>query len=157
LDSDTIDILQKSHSASKSLVYVIDDLLRVSSAQQSHFSHLEATFDIKASILEILESLGAHARSKGLTFEYVNNGDPPSLVKGDAHQLRQILIQIVTNAVRFTQSGGINIETKVVSTSSDEFCFLEICVRDTGEGLTQRQLGMFSSKNYSIGTCSTTS
>jgi signal transduction histidine kinase len=156
LDSDTIDILHKSHSASKSLVYVIDDLLRVSSAQQSHFSHLEATFDIKTSILEILESLGAHPRSKGLTFEYVNNGDLPSLVKGDAHQLRQILIQIVTNAVRFTQSGGINIETKVVSTS-DEFCFLEICVRDTGEGLTERQLGMFSSKIYSIGTCSTTS
>jgi signal transduction histidine kinase len=156
LDSDTIDILHKSHSASKSLVYVIDDLLNLSSAQQNHFSLLEAAFDIKASILEALESLGACARSKGLTFEYINNGDLPSLVKGDAHQLQQTLIQIVTNAIRFTHNGGIYVETKVVSTS-DEFCFLEICVSDTGEGFTERQLGMFYSKICSMNTCSTTS
>lgn len=133
-------MLRKSHSASKSLVYVIDDLLSLSTAQEKHFSLLESAFDVKASILEAIDPLSAHARAKGLSFEVINHNDLPNLVKGDVHRFQQVLIQIVSNAIQFTPKGGVEVETKLVSTL-DTFCFMEIAVRDTGEGLTERQLG----------------
>jgi signal transduction histidine kinase len=151
LDPDTVDMLHKSHSASKSLVYVIDDLLSLSTAQENHFSLLESAFDIKASILEALEPLAAHARSKGLKFEFIDHNDLPRSVKGDVHRFQQIIVQVVSNAVHFTKAGNVTVEARVVS-SSVSFCFLEISVRDTGEGLTERQLGMLTQRAHSNNT-----
>jgi signal transduction histidine kinase len=112
----------------------------LSSVHESHFSLLETAFDIKASIYEALEPLGAHAKSKKLTFECIDHNDLPSFVKGDVHRFQQILVQVVGNAVKFTTNGGVEVETTIVSSTGD-FCFVEICVRDTGEGLTEKQLG----------------
>ncbi|KAF2434152.1 hypothetical protein EJ08DRAFT_494567 [Tothia fuscella] len=139
LDDDAKDLLQKSHSASKSLVYVIDDLLSISNTQDSHFSLLEAAFDPKSCIIDAIEPLSSRAQAKGLSFEYVTQEGIPDLVKGDAHRFQQVVVQLVTNSIKHTETGGVLLESRVIS-NSGTICVLEICVSDTGMGLTEQQL-----------------
>jgi CheY-like chemotaxis protein len=140
LDEDTKDILEKSHSASQSLVYVVDDLLNLTNSQDTNFAMLEAAFDIKAGMAEILEPLQAHAQRKSLLF--INDIRPdgfPTFVKGDLQRFQQTLSQVVSNAIRHTTEGSITVESKAVSTNGS-YCLLETAVRDTGEGLTSEEL-----------------
>jgi CheY-like chemotaxis protein len=140
LDEDTKDVLKKSHSASQSLVYVIDDLLNLTNSQETNFAMLEAAFDIKDAMAEILEPLRAHAQRKALLF--INTVDLdgfPTFVKGDLQRFQQIISQVVSNAIRHTAEGSVTVESKAVSTSGD-YCVLETAVCDTGEGFTSEEL-----------------
>jgi CheY-like chemotaxis protein len=140
LDEDTKDVLRKSHSASQSLVYVIDDLLNLTNSQETNFAMLETAFDIKAGMAETLEPLRAHAQRKSLLF--TNDFDPqgfPAFVKGDLQRFQQILSQVVSNAIRHTAEGHVSVKSKVAS-MNESYCLLETAIDDTGEGLSGDEL-----------------
>jgi CheY-like chemotaxis protein len=140
LDDDTKEALRKSHSASQSLVYVIDDLLNLTSSQESDFAMLEAAFDFKAGITEILEPLQAYAQHKSLVFEsIIVPKDFPIFVKGDLQRFQQVLSQVVSNAIRHTEKGSIKIESRVALTRG-AYCLVETSVSDTGDGLSEAEL-----------------
>jgi CheY-like chemotaxis protein len=140
LDEDTKDVLRKSHSASQSLVYVIDDLLNLTNAQETNFDMLEAAFDITAGMAEIFEPLRAYAERKGLAFSNtIDSHQVPEFVRGDLQRFQQILTQVVSNAIRHTSEGSVTVVSRVVSTR-DSYCLLETQIRDTGEGLSENEL-----------------
>lgn len=66
MDNDTRELLRKSHSASQSLVYIIDDLLNLTRSQDGSFPLLELGFDIRSALAEALKPLEHHASRKGL-------------------------------------------------------------------------------------------
>lgn len=68
MDNDTRELLRKSHSASQSLVYIIDDLLNLARSQDGNFPLLELGFDIRSALSEALKPLEHHASRKGLQF-----------------------------------------------------------------------------------------
>jgi CheY-like chemotaxis protein len=140
LDDDTKDALKSSYSASQSLAYVIDDLLNLTSSENSKFAMVESAFNIQAAIEEVIDSLKAHAKRKSLLFSNIIEPEGfPSFVKGDLQRFQQVLSQIVSNAIRYTREGSITVETKVVTTDG-AFSQVEIRVRDTGEGLSEDEL-----------------
>jgi len=140
LDQETKDVLIESHSASKSLIYVIDDLLHLTgNAYQSPLPMVHITFDLRDTVQSTLDQLQKHATQKMLSFRFEQNDDVPRHVCSDLHRFQQALTQLVTNAIKHTTQGGINIRLAVQATT-EEYCVVQVSVQDTGIGMSERGL-----------------
>jgi signal transduction histidine kinase/CheY-like chemotaxis protein len=97
------------------------------------------TFDMKPLrfpeyLQQIVSMFELQARNKGITFSYIVSGDLPAVVKADQKRLSQILINILGNAVKFTQRGGISLRLQYAR----EFALIEI--EDSGPGILAEEL-----------------
>ncbi|KAF1998806.1 hypothetical protein P154DRAFT_621496 [Amniculicola lignicola CBS 123094] len=139
LDNDTRELLLKSHSASQSLVYIIDDLLNLTRSHDGSFPLLEVGFDIRSALAEALKPLAHHANKKNLDFASHVHPDFPQFVRGDFQRFQQAVVHVVSNAIRCTNSGEVKIEATLVNHNENHY-LLEINVRDTGPGIGEDHL-----------------
>ena len=117
------------------LLAVINDILDLSKIEAGKLT-VERVACAPGSVLQdVAALLRGRAEAKGITLD-VASGGLPSEVHTDATRLRQILINLVGNAIKFTESGGVRVEARVVSPDR-----LLIEVADTGLGMTEEQLG----------------
>lgn len=141
LDNETRENLARSHDASKSLIYVINDLLDLTRTEEGHDLLKDEVFDIREVIGEVATKFKRDAERKKLDFGVVEYPGLPPLVKGDSSRLRQVLSNVVANAIKYTTKGGIKIE---IWTSGDikegGKWQIEIAVEDTGCGLSSGKL-----------------
>jgi CheY-like chemotaxis protein len=139
LDQETKDVLTESHSASKSLIYVIDDLLNLTgNAYQAPLPMIHVIFDIRDTVHTTLDRFQKHATQKGLSFE-ISEDDIPQYVCSDLQRFQQALTQLVTNALNHTEKGGVKIHLRARLTAKD-YCVIQVSVQDTGIGITEREL-----------------
>jgi len=139
LDNETRDNLSKSHSASKSLIYVINDLLDLTKTEANdNLVHAEV-FDIRSTYTEAVQAFAGDAKRKNIYFEVTQSPDLPAKVLGDQRRVRQAISNIVANAVQATSTGGVRIHIAIVS-MVDERIEVEVVVEDTGTGMTSEQL-----------------
>ncbi|KAF1832399.1 hypothetical protein BDW02DRAFT_571042 [Decorospora gaudefroyi] len=140
LDQETKDVLTESHSASKSLIYVIDDLLHLTGGgYQPPLPMVHASFDLTTTTQETLDQLQKHVVQKALTFDIVRDTKVPHFVCGDPQRLQQALTRLLENAIQHTKKGGISVHIGVRSTT-EEYCVIQLAVQDTGSGMTEREL-----------------
>ncbi|MCK6446518.1 MAG: ATP-binding protein [Planctomycetes bacterium] len=126
-DRELVSIIQRS---AKGLLAIINDVLDFSKAESGRIE-LEATrFDLRASLRAIADLEWNAARSKDISLELLIAADVPRFVVGDPVRLRQVLLNLLDNAVKFTQTGGVKL---IVSRSGDEH--VEFAVDDTGIGI----------------------
>ena len=93
-------------------------------------------------VAEVASLLGVQALEKGLTLETVAVGEIPETIETDRTRLRQILINLVGNAVKFTERGRVRIEVGLLPARGDAPRMLEIAVVDSGCGIAPEQLGV---------------
>jgi len=134
--SDYVSVLDESTSTLMSLV---NDLLDVSKMESGKLELDQDSFSLKKLIQECSKLYQAELRRKGLSFETTFNTDLPSIVIGDKNRIRQVLLNLMTNAIKFTDSGSIRIHTDAEATKDCQVN-LEISVADTGIGIPQNQL-----------------
>jgi two-component system sensor histidine kinase/response regulator len=116
------------------LLSVINDILDFSKIEAGRF-HLEtAPFDLKECLGDTMKSLALRAHRKGLELVFDFPPDAPSAVVGDPNRLRQIVVNLVGNAIKFTEKGEIVLEVTTES-SLDDAIVLHLAVRDTGIGI----------------------
>jgi len=140
LDVETRENLAKSHSASKSLIYVINDLLDLTRTEDGHGPLIKSeTFDLQATIREASEIFMSDAARKGITLEVVEYQDFPQFVRGDQGKVRQAVSNIVANGILYTSEGGVLIECYLLERVEDR-CDVEIAVQDTGIGMSSSKL-----------------
>ncbi|KAE9986160.1 hypothetical protein EG328_006423 [Venturia inaequalis] len=139
MDNDTRELLRKSHSASQSLVYIIDDLLNLTRSQDGSFPLLELGFDIRSALAEALKPLEHHASRKGLQLVVFINPNFPQFVRGDFQRFQQAVVHIVSNAIRCTANGCVQLEANLID-RNDAHCLVEIKVTDTGMGIAEEHL-----------------
>ncbi len=124
-----IDALQAIESAGKNQLALVDDILDMSKIESGQFSVEESPYDLVA----LLESIGRmfeiRIRDAGLTYHLEQKNREPCLLIGDAQRISQILINLIGNAVKFTDSGSISLTTEVVDGE------LRFTVTDTGIGM----------------------
>jgi signal transduction histidine kinase/CheY-like chemotaxis protein len=127
------------------LLSVINDILDYSKIEAGKMSVESVDFDLRSIVEEVAEVLAPRAHEKG--FELVCDV-PPQLntqMKGDPARLRQVLTNLVANAVKFTEEGEVAIEARTVSESETEQV-VRLSVRDTGVGIPyHRQQAIFDS------------
>jgi PAS domain S-box-containing protein len=130
------DIVRKSSDA---LLSVINDILDFSKIESGKMELEQEPIDLRACIEETFDLFMAKSREHNLVMEYHIDPSLPELIIGDTTRLRQILNNLVGNAVKFTNSGGVFVGiTKLVE--QDDALELEFTIRDTGIGIPPHQI-----------------
>ena len=125
--------LQIAREASLSLLTILTDVLDVSKIESGRMELFIAPFDPGACVSMAVHLFAGLAKQKGLTLE-VTYTDVPQCVMGDETRIRQVVSNLVSNAVKFTDRGGVRIEISVLEGTQ-----LRISVRDTGIGIPADQ------------------
>ncbi|KAK3956756.1 hypothetical protein QBC32DRAFT_202007 [Pseudoneurospora amorphoporcata] len=139
LDQETRDNLARSHSASKSLIYVINDLLDLTKTEEGRDIIKDEVFDLLACMREATEPFRHDAKRKGITYEVIEHPGLPRLVSGDQRRIRQAVANVTANAVKHTSEGFVKIELYVAEVH-DNRVRIEIVVKDSGKGMSNAQL-----------------
>jgi CheY-like chemotaxis protein len=139
LDQETRENLAKSHSASKSLIYVINDLLDLTKAEEGQELIQDAVFDLPATLHEAIDSFRGEAKRKGLEYEVIEHPGVPKFVHGDQRRVRQAVTNITANAIQHTVSGWVRVEVWLQEILEDR-ATIEIVVQDTGSGMSNEKL-----------------
>ncbi|RDA84323.1 hypothetical protein CP532_4797 [Ophiocordyceps camponoti-leonardi (nom. inval.)] len=139
LDQETRENLARSHSASKSLIYVINDLLDLTKTEEGQNLIKDEVFDLVACLREAIEPFENDARRKNIGFNVRHDPGLPRLVHGDGRRVRQAIANVTANAVAHTQSGSVDVEMLVVEVR-DRQAIVEIVVTDSGVGMNPQQL-----------------
>lgn len=139
LEETRLDAEQQNHVASiitggDTLLYLINDILDLSKIEASQLELEEAPFDLADIVERQMQIMVFSAQRKGLVLTHHFGKDTPFHLIGDAVRLRQILFNLLGNAIKFTQSGSIKLDIQTVSATEDS-CRLHFSVQDTGMGI----------------------
>ncbi|MFZ5638295.1 MAG: response regulator [Pseudomonadota bacterium] len=124
------------HRAGQSLLALISDVLDLSQIEAGNIVLHPATFAPRQLIADVLDMFGPEAESKSLVLDGVASPDLPERFVGDQARLRQILVNLVGNAIKFTDAGSVRIEADV-ETAVDGVRTLRLAVADTGPGIRE--------------------
>ncbi|MBF0295529.1 MAG: response regulator [Magnetococcales bacterium] len=126
------------HSA-RSLLGLINDILDLSKIESGRMVLERIPFDWRQVMEETIATLDIAARRKGLALTLEADPALPSCLEGDPTRLRQVLMNLAGNAIKFTRSGQVTLSVQVLS-ATPEACRLRCAVRDTGIGIPEDRL-----------------
>ncbi|KAL3478884.1 hypothetical protein BJX99DRAFT_223576 [Aspergillus californicus] len=136
LDTDTRDHLTKSYSASKSLIYVINDLLDLTNVEQGQSLIKDEPFDLKITFNEATTMFESEAHRKGLNYTVLAHPGLPVTVVGDQRRVRQSISNLISNAIQHTSTGGVTVEAwHAPGEGEPDKSTVKIAVLDTGHGI----------------------
>jgi len=118
------------HETGQSLLSIINDILDFSKMEAGRLELEKETFDLVATVEGAVSLMASPANDKGLSLSLNMNPDVPRWVLGDSGRLRQILVNLIGNAVKFTEHGSVTVAVSQVRAGS-----LRFAVRDTGVGI----------------------
>ena len=121
-------------SSSENLLMLINDILDFSKIEAGKMTLDEISFDLRTAIEDAVEVLAVKAHEKGLELACIIAPEVPSLLSGDPGRLRQIVINLAGNAVKFTEKGEVVIAVNLEHESDSEV-LLNFSVKDTGIGI----------------------
>ncbi|KAL8715789.1 MAG: hypothetical protein Q9220_000456 [cf. Caloplaca sp. 1 TL-2023] len=135
IDQDTRENLAKSHSASKSLICVINDLLDLTKTEEGQNLIKDEVFDFPATVKEASDLFTGDARRKQINYEVEINNAIPQQVIGDQRRVRQTISNVIANAVQHTTTGSVRIET-LLAARTENRVDIDVVVDDTGCGMS---------------------
>jgi two-component system, sensor histidine kinase and response regulator len=141
LDTKQRHFTEMIYRSGTALLAIINDILDLSRIEASKFELEEADFQVRTCIDQSVELLSESATRKGLLVNVTIAPDVPAMARGDSARLRQVLLNLIGNAVKFTSTGEIKVTVKNTA-SSDSANTLEFCVRDTGIGIAEDKLAL---------------
>jgi PAS domain S-box-containing protein len=128
--------------SAESLLGIINDILDFSKIEAGKLELEIIPFDLRESIGETMKALSFRAHQKGIELVYDVDPRVPETLLGDPGRVRQILINLVGNAIKFTERGEIDVEVDAkVSESPDRPVAVHFAVRDTGVGIPREKQG----------------
>ncbi|MEN6497104.1 MAG: PAS domain-containing protein [Thermoguttaceae bacterium] len=132
------DYIAMAHQSADSLLALLNEILDFSRIESGHFALEPAPFRLREALAEAKKTLTVRAQEKGLALECDVPDEVPNALVGDALRLRQILVNLVGNAIKFTDHGHVAIRARVESQSAAEVR-LRFDVEDTGIGIAREQ------------------
>jgi PAS domain S-box-containing protein len=132
------DYIRTIRSSGKHLLELINDILDLSKIEAGQLQVERTACSPHHLIAEVVSVLRARAQEKGITLDYRWDSDIPEAIPSDPYRLRQLLMNLVGNAVKFTEQGGVDVVARLTPVGSRAELVLE--VRDTGIGIAQEHL-----------------
>ncbi|TMQ54545.1 MAG: response regulator [Candidatus Eisenbacteria bacterium] len=133
--------LTSARDAAGSLLALIDDILDLSKIEAGKLSLERVPFDPRGAIGDAVRTLGPRAHQKGLELALAVGSAVPERLVGDPRRLRQLLLNLVGNAIKFTERGEVVVRADVESAGESE-CVLRVRVSDTGIGIPEELQGV---------------
>ena len=126
--------LETVQTSAESLLVIINDILDFSKGEARKLESYPVSFELRSLIAETLRPLNYRAREKGLKLDWTVDPAIPQSLVNDSLRLRQILTNLVNNAIKFTDRGYVSLQVRVCSESADRIS-LQFAVQDTGVGI----------------------
>lgn len=126
--------LRALRTSGEALLGLVDDILDFAKVEAGKLELAEAPFDPARLVEDIAELMAPRAQAKGIEVSALLAPELPARLLGDADRLRQILLNLVGNAVKFTQAGGVGIEATVAGG------MVTVAIADTGPGIPPDRL-----------------
>ncbi len=122
-------------SCAEDLLHLLNDILDFSKMEAGKLVVSDIEFPLRETLESAVSSFKARAEHKGISLDKRFASDLPALAKGDPHRLRQILANLIGNAVKFTEKGCVEVEATADFSADPESFVLRVVVRDTGIGI----------------------
>ena len=139
LNHEQEEYLENMELCSSTLLSLISDILDLSKIEAGRIELEEITFPIRLVLEEVVAIQSATARQKSLQLELDLADDLPEQMQGDPLRFKQIILNLLGNAVKFTQQGGVTISACRLAAEQDTPARLLVAVRDTGIGISEEQ------------------
>ncbi|MGE0433076.1 MAG: response regulator [Planctomycetota bacterium] len=133
-----VDSVRKSADA---LLNIINDILDFSKIEAGRLDLEAIPFSVEQVLEDIGDTLAVAAQGKGLELVVVCEPEVPAVLIGDPHRLRQIVVNLAANAIKFTSNGEVAISATAVANTAAH-TIVEIRVRDSGDGISEDKLGV---------------
>ncbi len=140
LDAEQRDFAATIRDSGDALLTIINDILDFSKIEAGRMDIEAQPFDLRECVESALDLVAARAVEKHLDTAYLFEGDVPRAIRGDVTRLRQILLNLLANAVKFTEAGEV-VLTVSAQPAAEERVLLTFAVRDTGIGLSPEGMG----------------
>ncbi|KWU47185.1 hypothetical protein RHOSPDRAFT_28182 [Rhodotorula sp. JG-1b] len=126
-----------------SLLLIIDDILDISKIEAGRMTVEQIPFSVRSAVFGILKTLAVKATQSRLDLMYSVESDIPDLLVGDPFRLRQVITNLVGNAIKFTQRGQVALSCRLGSADLEGKTYqLEFCISDTGIGIKPDKLNL---------------
>lgn len=153
LDTDDLpahvrETLNMVHNLANSLLTIIDDILDISKIEANHLNIEKTPFSLGTTVLSVLKALSVETNEKALNLVYTIDGKVPDYLVGDAYRLRQVMLNLIGNAIKFTDHGEIQVAIKQANTANcraNETMF-EFSVTDQGIGIDESKQSLIFDK-----------
>jgi PAS domain S-box-containing protein len=136
LDAEQQEWLEGIEISTGNLLSVINEVLDLSKIEAGKVEIEKIEFDLRAVVAEVLKSQLQHIKGKGLAVESRIEPDVPTALIGDPLRLKQVLLNLISNAVKFTETGGISVSIRPRQQRADEVVLL-FSVDDSGIGMNR--------------------
>ncbi len=144
LGEEQLDYVNTIRLSGDALLSVINDILDYSKIETGNMTLEEFPFEITRCVEEAIELMSTRVSEKGLELLYFVDPDVPAIIAGDITRLRQVLLNLISNAAKFTDEGEIVIRVELEERIGDE-AVIRFSVRDTGIGISpEAQKKLFS-------------
>jgi GAF domain-containing protein/CheY-like chemotaxis protein len=140
LDDEQRDYAQTIRDSGDALLTIISDILDFSKIEAGRMDIESQAFDLRECVESALDLIGSRAADKRLDTAYLFEGDVPVAIRSDVTRLRQILLNLLANAVKFTDRGEVVLTVAAAPLEGNEI-ELHFAVRDTGIGLSSEGMG----------------
>ncbi len=148
-DEDILDYATDIHTAGRTLLSLINDILDLSKIESGKLEIIPVEYDFLSQVYEVVNMIRFRAEAKDLCFEVNVSPDIPSVLFGDDIRIRQIVMNLLTNAVKYTQSGYVWLKINALPTDDSEdqdFVVLHFEVADTGRGIKKEDMARLFSE-----------
>ena len=138
LDPEQHEYVETVRNSGDTLLTLINDVLDFSKIEAEKVELEDIIFDLRTSVEDTVVLLAERAQSKGLEIASLVDYDVPGALRGDPGRLRQVLTNLVGNAIKFTEEGEVLLKAEI-SEESEEEVIVRFEIRDTGIGLDEEQ------------------
>lgn len=138
------EMLSIVHNLANSLLTIIDDILDISKIEANRMTVEQIDFSLRGTVFGALKTLAVKAIEKSLDLTYQCDSSFPDNLIGDSFRLRQVILNLAGNAIKFTKHGRVSVSVKKSSkvVEDSDKLLLEVCVSDTGIGIEKDKLGL---------------
>ena len=138
LNTEQRQYVQNIHSAGENLLALVNDILDLSKIEAGMMSLEETRFSLHSLLSSVGAMFGEKLKEKKLAFGITIDPSVPDILSGDAVRLTQILVNLISNAVKFTEQGNVSVEIKQLH-QTEEQVRLQILISDTGIGISKEK------------------
>lgn len=124
------------------LLHIVNDILDFSSIEAGKLRIKRIPFNLPELFKDLKRMFSAIVHEKKLTYHWDIDPQAPQFVKGDPERLKQILVNLINNAIKFTSYGGVHIHVGVLPAETEETYQLVFSVKDTGEGIPKEKVDL---------------
>ncbi|GFM35888.1 response regulator [Desulfovibrio psychrotolerans] len=131
--------MQMVRQAGRELLAIVNNLLDMSSIEAGKMVLRESVFSVRGCLADVLKVLDVQARWKNLHLDHMVDDNVPESVCGDSGRLKQVISNLVVNAIKYTQRGGVTVHVRLHRQRKKDVC-LAFVVQDTGVGIPQEKV-----------------